>query len=120
LGESGINLRALNLVDTGAFGQLRILVSDVVKTRRILMEKHLPAREDDVLAVEIKDEPGSLSELYKCFLNTGVTVLYTYAFVGFSEGYAVMVFRFSDNDRAIDILRENGYRLMNAADFGIL
>ena len=31
LGEAGINLRALNLVDTGAFGQLRLLVSDVAK-----------------------------------------------------------------------------------------
>ncbi len=31
LGKAGINLRALNLVDTGAFGQLRLLVSDVAK-----------------------------------------------------------------------------------------
>ena len=33
LGNAGINLRALNLVDTGAFGQLRLLVSDVAKAR---------------------------------------------------------------------------------------
>ena len=31
LGKAGINLRALNLVDTGAFGQLRLLVSDVAR-----------------------------------------------------------------------------------------
>ena len=43
LGNAGINLRALNLVDTGAFGQLRLLVSDVVKARRILMRMEIPA-----------------------------------------------------------------------------
>jgi hypothetical protein len=36
LGNAGINLRALNLVDTGAFGQLRLLVSDVPKAFDIL------------------------------------------------------------------------------------
>jgi hypothetical protein len=35
LGDAGINLRALNLVDTGAFGQLRLLVSDVATARKI-------------------------------------------------------------------------------------
>ena len=43
LGEAGINLRALNLVDTGAFGQLRLLVSDVPTARRILMAMQIPA-----------------------------------------------------------------------------
>ena len=43
LGEAGINLRALNLVDTGAFGQLRLLVSDIGAARRILMEMQIPA-----------------------------------------------------------------------------
>ena len=37
LGKAGINLRALNLVDTGAFGQLRLLVSVVAKARRVLI-----------------------------------------------------------------------------------
>ena len=61
LGDAGINLRALNLVDSGDFGMLRLLVSDLTKTRRILMEKHMPARVDDVVAVEIEDKPGRLS-----------------------------------------------------------
>ena len=50
LGIAGINLRALNLVDTGAFGQLRLLVSDVPKARRILMEMAIPAFVNEVVA----------------------------------------------------------------------
>ena len=57
LGQAGINLRALNLVDTGAFGQLRLLVSDVATARRVLMGLQIPAYVNEVVAVEIEDKP---------------------------------------------------------------
>ena len=120
LGEAGINLRALSLVDTGAFGQLRLLVSDVAKARRILMEMHMPAQVNEVVAVEIEDKPGSLARMLQPLKDAHVQVLYTYAFVGFSQGRAVMIFRFSDNDRAIRILQENGMQLLDSEAFGIL
>jgi len=120
LGEAGINLRALSLVDTGAFGQLRLLVSDVAKARRILMEMHMPAQVNEVVAVEIEDKPGSLARMLRPLKDAHVQVLYTYAFVGFSQGRAVMIFRFSDNDRAIRILEENGMQLLDSETFGIL
>ena len=120
LGEAGINLRALNLVDTGAFGQLRLLVSDIATTRRILMELQMPANVNEVVAVEIEDRPGMLAALLKPLKDAGVNVLYTYAFVGFSAGQAVMIFRFSDNDEAIRILLESGHVLLDAEAFGIL
>ena len=120
LGKAGINLRALNLVDTGAFGQLRLLVSDVATTRRILMEKHVPARVDEVVAVEIPDHPGALARVLEPLKDAMINVLYTYAFIGFSEGHAVMIFRFSDNDKAIEVLQANNVRLLDSKTFGIL
>ena len=44
LGNAGINIRASNLVDTGDWGVLRLLVSDVDTTLQLMMEKHMPAR----------------------------------------------------------------------------
>ena len=120
LGQAGINLRALNLVDTGAFGQLRLLVSDVTKARRILMEMAIPAHINEVVAVEIEDKPGSLSQVLKPLFEANVQVIYTYAFIGFSQGKAVMIFRFSDNDKAIEVLQANHISLLDADAFGIL
>jgi hypothetical protein len=120
LGNAGINLRALSLVDTGAFGQLRLLVSDIATTRWILMEMQMPAKVTDVVAVEIEDKPGSLARMLKPLMEARVNVLYTYAFVGFSPGKAIMIFRFSNNDRAIQILQKNGMKLLDAEAFGIL
>jgi hypothetical protein len=33
---------------------------------------------------------------------------------------AVMIFRFSDNDKAIEVLRENGITILDSEAFGIL
>ncbi len=120
LGDRGINIRALNLVDSGAFGQLRILVSDWVAARRFLMEKHLPAQIDDVVAVEIEDRPGSLADMLEHLYHTDINVLYSYAYVGMSGGNAVMIFNFSDNERAVNILKEKNIKILNAEDFGII
>ncbi len=120
LADAGINLRALNLVDTGDFGQLRLLVSDVSKARQIMMSKQLSARVDEVVAAEIEDKPGSLANLLKPVLDGKVTVKYAYAFIGRSKNKAVMIFRFSDNDKAIKILEKNGIKILDAKSFGIL
>ena len=121
LGVAGINLRSLSICDTLEFGVLRILVSDVPLARRVIMEKQLPARVDDVVAVEIDDVPGSLARVLYLFKESQVNIEYMYALAGTggTADKAVMVFRFSDNDRAIEILQENNITLLDAKDFGI-
>jgi len=120
LGDAGVNLRALNLVDTGEFGILRLLVSDLAKTRRILMEKQIPAKVDEVVAAEIEDKPGQLAALLKPLQKAKVNVTYMYAFIGFSSKKAVMIFHFSDNDKAVEILMKNGVKLIDAEALGML
>lgn len=120
LGSAGINLRALNLVDTGAFGQLRLLVSDVARARQLLMEMHIPAMVNEVVAAEIEDRPGQLANVLKPILDANINVIFMYAFLRQSSDRAVMIFRFSDNDKAISVLETNGVRLLDAQQFGIL
>ena len=120
LGNAGINLRALNLVDTGAFGQLRLLVSDVSRARQILMEMEIPAFVNEVVAAEIEDKPGSLARILQPLTDAKVYVVFMYAFIGFSQGQAVMIFRFSDNDKAIEVMQANNVNLLDAESFDIL
>lgn len=122
LGAAGINLRSLSICDTFEFGVLRILVSDVAKARRVIMEKQLPAKIDDVVAAEIDDVPDSLASVLYLFKETQVNIEYMYALAGTggTSNKAVMIFRFSDNDRAIRILQENNIKLLDAKDFGIV
>lgn len=120
LGEAGINLRALTLADVGDFGVLRLLVSDLGTARRILMKKNLPARVEEVVAAAIEDHPRSLAAVLKPLLDARVNVIYMYSFIGFSSGKAVLIFRFSDNDKAIEVLQRSGVKLLDAEAFGML
>jgi len=117
LGQAGINIRASNLVDTGDWGVLRLLVSDVDEALRIMMEMHMPARVDDVVAVEVEDSPGCLAKLLKPLLDANVNVIYTYSIIGVSSEKAVLIFRFSDNEKAIEILQNSGIKLLDAQSF---
>ena len=120
LGNAGINLRALNLVDTGAFGQLRLLVSNVSRARRILMEMQIPAFVNEVVAAEIEDKPGSLARILEPLVEAKISVVFMYAYITFASGKAIMIFRFSDNDKAIEVLKQNGINMIDAETFGIL
>jgi hypothetical protein len=120
LGDAGLNLRSLSICDVSGFGVLRILVSDVAKARRVMMEKQFPARVDDVVAAEIADTPGSLAKVLKVLMENRINVDYMYALAGTSSGQAVMVFCFSDNDLAIKLLQEQQIKILDAESFGIL
>ena len=120
LGDANLNLRSLSICDVSGFGVLRILISDVAKARRVIMEKQLPARVDEVVAVEIVDTPGSLAKALKLLMENKLNVEYMYALAGTSSGKAVMVFSFSDNDQAIKLLQEHDIKILDAESFGIL
>ena len=120
MSDANINLRAMNLVDTGAFGQLRLLVSEVVRARKILMEMNIPAFVNEVIAAEIDDQPGSLSNIMLPLMQADIRVKFMYAYIGgTTKGKAVMIFRFSDNDKAIDVLQQNGVKILDAKTFNI-
>ncbi len=120
-GEIGLNLRAHCICDTSHdFGVLRILVSDLATARGVIMDKFIPARVDDVVAAELEDTPGSLAEVLSLFLGSRVNVEYMYAVAGSTAGKAVMIFRFSDNDLAIEILQEHGVKLLDSEAFGMI
>ena len=122
LATAGLNLRTLSICDTSDFGVLRIVVSDLSTARRVIMEKHLPARVDDVIVAEIEDTPGSLAKVLYLFKEAQVNVEYMYSLAGTgtASGKAGLVFRFSDNDRAIEILQANGIKLLDAETLGVL
>lgn len=120
LGDAGINLRALTLAEAADFGVLRLLVSDFAKARQVVMEKSFPARVDEVVAVEITDKSGMLADVLKPLMDANINIQYMYAFAGFATNSAVMIFHFSDTDKAIDILQQNGMKPLDSKAFGIL
>ena len=111
LGMAGMQVRACSLVDTRDAGVLRLIASDVATARQVMMEKQFPGRVDEVVGAEIGDEPDGLARVLEPVLAEGISVDYMYSLTGFPSEKHLMIFRFSDNDRAHEILERNRTRL---------
>ncbi len=116
ISESGIDMRALSVADTGDFGILRIIVSDTEKAEKILTEKGFVTKVTPVLAVKISDEPGALTKAIKLLYKESINVEYLYAFIASSKKNAYVVLRVADNEVAERILTENGFGTVTEED----
>lgn len=106
LAKANINLHALTVSESDGNGIVRILCSDIKKTRQILMEKHIQATIQEVIAVKIPDTPGGLTSVLKPLFEKHVNIEYMYAFSK-EDHQAITVIQFSDNEAALKILRDN-------------
>lgn len=116
LAEGGINIITLSLADTEQFGILRLIVKDYEKAKTLLEEKGFVAKLTDVIAVEVKDEPGGLSNILKIEEQSGISVEYMYAFTIKSGENAVLLFRFDDMDKAVAALQDAGLSVLNSGE----
>ena len=108
LAEQGVDIRALSVADTQRFGILRLIVSDAAKATKILEAAGHVVKATEVLAVEVADVPGGLAQVLTALEGSPVNIEYMYAFPFSHQGKAVLIFRFSDPDAAIAVLKTKG------------
>jgi hypothetical protein len=116
LAENDINIVALSLADTADFGILRMIVNDPETAYGVLREANFTVIQNDVLAVEIEDRPGGLAELLDVLEDAGINVEYMYAFSTVRESRAALVFRFEDNEGAVEALKGADVNVMDRVD----
>ena len=111
LSENGINVRALSIAETTEFGILRIITPDVEKAKKVLREVNVISKITDVIAVYIDDRAGGLAKMLKSITAAEVNVEYMYAFLGRTEGKALMVLKADDEEKAEKALVASGMEL---------
>ena len=120
LSEAGINIRALYLADTADFGILRLIVNDTEKSRQVLKDHGFTVEKTKVVAIEVPDRPGGLSSILNTIKNEGINVEYMYAFVEKSGENAIVIFRFDEFEKSIDVLRQAGVRILGGEELSAL
>jgi hypothetical protein len=116
LGEGSINIRALSLADTTDFGILRLIVDQYDKAREILKQHGFTVGKTEVVAIEVPDRPGGLAWVLQILSDSDVNVEYMYAFVQHSGKNAVIIFRFDNLERAIELLQQQGVRIYSGEE----
>ena len=116
LGDNNVNIRALALADTSDFGILRLLVDKPDEAYKVLRENEFAATETEVIAVEIPDRPGGLASVLAPLQEVGINVEYMYAFLEKATDKAIVVFRFEDVNKVVEILQANGINVLESEE----
>ena len=106
LAKADINIQTCSLADTREFGILRLVVEDTDKARRLLQRNGFAVKVTEVIALEVADQPGGLAAILDALEGTGINVEYAYSLTGRTKGHALLLFRFSDPNAALQMLKE--------------
>ncbi|MCG8403398.1 MAG: ACT domain-containing protein [Firmicutes bacterium] len=115
LGDNGINIRALSIADTTDFGILRLIVNDPDSAYLTLKDAGFTVSTTDVIAVEVKDEPGGLSNVLEILQQQNINIEYLYAFLQKSTNAALVVFRVEQLEQAIKALQDNNISVLEGS-----
>ena len=88
-----------------------MLVNNAEKASEILHANDVVCDIANVLAVEVDDIPGGLNKVLTVF--SGLNIEYMYDFLERTDKRAVMIFKFSELDKAEKIAEENGMVLLS-------
>ncbi len=116
LGENGIDLMALSLADNVDFTMVRAIVDDPDRAVQVLQQSGYTAKQNEVLAVAVPDEPGGLARALQTLHDNDITILYLYSLVRRVGRNAVIIFRVDEQQKAAEKLRENGITLLSQTD----
>ena len=116
LADAGINIRTLSVADTKQFGILRLIVSEPKRALQLFQDAGYVVNVTEVVAIEVPDRPGGLSEVIAVFENSDINIEYMYAFPFGRAETAVLIFRFDRPDAAVELLRAAGVSVVSGAE----
>ncbi len=114
LGRENIRITALSIADTAEFGILRLIVPDPEKAKILLKEQHFTVNISEVISVSAPNEAKYYAKVLKILSDLEISVEYTYAFSHGSK--SIIILRCSNNEQAINALKEHELELLYASD----
>ena len=113
LGKSGINIDAITISENLEFGAVHLVVDKTEQALKLLKENNFIVSAVDVLIAEANDKPGALANILKLMFESSINIDYMYGFAEKALKKGLMVFKFDDTDKAIEILSKNKVKLLS-------
>src|SRR5262249_46626462 len=98
------NITALSGMDKHEQSGLRGGTGDAAKTAQVMQTLNTPFTEADVLAVELKNQPGALAHVCEVLAGEHINIDYAYCSSGGRNGRVIGIFKVSNSDKAIRVL----------------
>ncbi|HAV61759.1 MAG TPA: amino acid-binding protein [Verrucomicrobiales bacterium] len=104
LADNGINIRDLSVNDTVEQGVVRLIPSDPDRARELLAGAGLYVIEAEVLAIDLRDMPGTLARVSQALADAGVNIDYAYGSEDSAEEKLRLILKVSHVARAREVL----------------
>ena len=112
LADNGIDLVALSIADTADYGIMRAIVNDTPGAEKALRAAGFMVSTTRVLGVVVPDTPGGLSDVLEIFSRGDVSVEYLYSFVRHQGKNALIMFKVTPVEKAVELLEKAGIELV--------
>jgi len=107
LSDAKVDLVSLNIADTSDFGIVRMITSDNKKAESALKLAGFTVKSNDLIGIEVEDVPGGLTNILLGLSQEGVDIEYLYSFAHTKEKKAIILFKTSDVEKALAILKKH-------------
>jgi hypothetical protein len=104
LAHEKINVVALSVMDRHEHGVLRLVSDDEALTVKVMEASNIPFTESDVLAVELKNQPGALARVCETLAAEHISIDYAYCSSGGRNGKVFGIFKVSNLEKARKVL----------------
>ena len=123
LADENISIRALTVANSTDASTVRFIVDNVIWTSSVLRDAGFDVSFSDVIAVEVPNVPGGLNTVLSVLRDGGVNIEYMYdvgcRYSGYG-GHVCIVFKFTDNEKAIEVLNVAGVRMLGQGDLAAI
>ncbi len=111
LGQNGINILAISVVDAADISSIRIVANNPYKASDVLKSHHYNIHVTDVLAAETPNHPGGLNAILKPLKEKGINVSYLYPVLGTGDK-TILIVGVDDLEAAETVLKQSWVKLI--------
>jgi hypothetical protein len=115
--DNKISIISLTVAETEDYGLLLLLVDQFEKCVELLEQKEILYSVTEVIAVRLSDNIGELYKIAKTLGSNNVNIEYLYTYSEhFSPLKTVTILRLDDNEKGIEVLKNNGFEVLKKID----
>ncbi len=114
LKDAQIQIIASTIADTAEYGIYRLICSEPLRAYEEMKKAGIAVALNDVLALQLDDEPGRAAEAVEAFSRAGINIIYMYTFL--LGGKGIMVFRTDNRQKALQVIADNNLKYIEEKD----
>ena len=107
LAENSINIHAMSVHDTVDHAIVRLIVDYPTKALVILEQEGVYTITQDVIILEIENQPGTIANIAKKLFRADINIEYAYCTASKNQGHGCLVIKTKDAEQTLEILDES-------------